>query len=166
MVNYTLLKTLDSAYVFWHIARMDDFLRGIRDRKRELKQQLEQLNAAERAYRAAAKGVRSKPTTSAVLPGLDKATPPKRNTTILPGMKTPTIKQSVMQLLENYPKGLTALQILEKLQQTVRPELQRHVLSPQLSRLRQEDRLSHIGNIWSLSQPTFLKQGGDDNAID
>lgn len=144
---------------------MDDFLKNIRDRKRELKQKLEQLNAAERAYRAAAKGARRKPVATEVLPGFNKVAPPRRNTMVLPGMKTPTIKQSVMRLLESHPNGLTALQILEKLQQTVRPELQRHVLSPQLSRLRQDGHLSHFGNVWSLSQPNVLEQGGDDAAI-
>jgi len=140
---------VDSSSEFCYKVRMDNFLKDLWERKRSLKRQLEQFNAAERAYRAAAK----------VVPKRMKTQKKVRK------LKKMTIKQSVIQILMAHPHGLTARQILEKLRETSRPELPRHVLSPQLSRLLQEGRLTHKGRVWSLPQSDLLELGGDGDAI-
>lgn len=60
----------------------------------------------------------------------------------------PTIKKAVLDVLENYPSGLSALQILAEINERYGTDYPRTSLSPQLSRLKQEEKLSKNGTLW------------------
>lgn len=62
-----------------------------------------------------------------------------------------TIKQDALNVLQKFPSGRSAREILVELNRTVRPELERETLSPQLSRLRRDGKLSYDNGIWSIS---------------
>jgi hypothetical protein len=68
------------------------------------------------------------------------------NTTAVP----PTIKQAVLQVLKHEPAGLTALEILAAINsQFFEHKILRTSLSPQLSRLKDNDRKVTLrGNRW------------------
>ncbi len=65
-----------------------------------------------------------------------------------------TIKNAVLQILEHYPKGLLALDILDKINQRFDLEIVRSSLSPQLTRLKNYDeKIVKHGTIWLLAHP-------------
>ena len=70
-----------------------------------------------------------------------------------PDMGPPlTIKEGVMEVLERItPKGLPAIAILERLKADFDMHYPRTSLSPQLSRLKAEGKISLRGNTWFLS---------------
>lgn len=70
-----------------------------------------------------------------------------------------TIKQDALFVLSKAASGLTAREILNELNRTVRPELERETLSPQLSRLRQAGKLTYDDGIWS------IKDGGANDLL-
>tara|TARA_B100000614_G_scaffold151374_1_gene134212 strand:- start:2710 stop:2970 length:261 start_codon:yes stop_codon:yes gene_type:complete len=60
-----------------------------------------------------------------------------------------TIKEMVLELLaEVFPEGLTALEILERIQARWLPGLERTSLSPQLSRLKNEELIANVEGKW------------------
>lgn len=60
-----------------------------------------------------------------------------------------TIKQAVLQILEPIaPRGLTALSILERLRTQFSMDYPRESLSPQLSRLKGEGKVTLEGGLW------------------
>lgn len=61
-----------------------------------------------------------------------------------------SIKAHIMTLLTEFPSGLPASSILEKLKGDVLPQLVRTSLSPQLSRLKQEGRIEYIDKKWKI----------------
>ncbi|KAB0679531.1 hypothetical protein [Aureimonas leprariae] len=62
-----------------------------------------------------------------------------------------TIKEAAVEILEGHPEGLTALEILDAINDRFGFEYPRTSLSPQLSRLRGENRLVREGMIWRLA---------------
>ena len=63
-----------------------------------------------------------------------------------------TIKQEVLEILAKYPDGIMALEILDEMKAHYRPDLLRETLSPQLSRLKNDDNKVIVENkIWRLS---------------
>jgi hypothetical protein len=64
-----------------------------------------------------------------------------------------TIKRAVMEVLEDHPDGLLALDILGKINERHGSGLVRTSLSPQLSRLKQEGKLKQEGTLWLLAEP-------------
>lgn len=83
--------------------------------------------------------------------------------------KGSTIKEDVINLLEFYGRGVTALNILEDLKKRYnRRNLMRSSLSPQLSRLKQEGKLEYFDKKWILSIYLDAKAGiiGDANDVD
>lgn len=63
-----------------------------------------------------------------------------------------TIKQEVLEILAKHPEGITALEILDEMKAHYRPHLLRETLSPQLSRLKNDDNKVVVENkIWRLS---------------
>jgi predicted nucleic acid-binding Zn-ribbon protein len=63
-----------------------------------------------------------------------------------------TIKQAVLKILEHYPKGLHALDILDKVNQRFDLGIVRTSLSPQLTRLKRDDeKIVNDGPIWRLA---------------
>lgn len=64
-----------------------------------------------------------------------------------------TIKQDILEVLAEFPDGMTALEILEEIKTRYRPSLLRETLSPQLSRLKNNDKKIVVEQkIWRLSE--------------
>ena len=61
---------------------------------------------------------------------------------------SPTIKEAVLQVLDDYPEGLIALDVLARINERFALELVRTSLSPQLSRLKQEGKILNHGSTW------------------
>lgn len=66
--------------------------------------------------------------------------------------RTTTIKDEIIEILHDKPKGMTALEILAEIKQSYRPNLQRETLSPQLSRLKQAGKLISYNKIWRIAR--------------
>ncbi|MBU6525576.1 hypothetical protein OGR47_00900 [Methylocystis sp. MJC1] len=69
-----------------------------------------------------------------------------RKRSIKPG----TIMFDVMAILDGYPQGLTANEILDRINEIRTERVERTSLSPQLSRLRQDGYLELAGSVWRL----------------
>jgi hypothetical protein len=67
--------------------------------------------------------------------------------------QTLTIKEAALKVLADYPNGLTAIEILKEINDRFGMNIVRSSLSPQLSRLKQDDRISQSGMVWSLLPP-------------
>lgn len=117
---------------------MDEFLEYVKKRKGALRKELAELEAAERVYRQS--GARN---VDAMLP-LQFSAPSAR----------PTIQDGVLQLLEEvYPMGLTALEILDRLNRRWwRGELKRTSLSPQITRLKKNRKLVSERGTWRVTK--------------
>lgn len=117
---------------------MDDFLNYVKQRKAVLRKELAELEAAERIYRHSGAGV-------------GNATLPLQ---LSPRIVRPTIKDGVVQLLEEmYPTGLTALEILDRLNRRWwRGELKRTSLSPQITRLKKLGKVVSERGTWKAPQ--------------
>jgi uncharacterized protein (UPF0218 family) len=61
-----------------------------------------------------------------------------------------TIKDAVIRVLVENPPGLTALDILEAINSQFGLGVERTSLSPQLSRLKVDERIKRLGKIWSI----------------
>jgi hypothetical protein len=61
-----------------------------------------------------------------------------------------TIKKAVLDVLRDQPKGLIALDILARVNHRFDLGIVRTSLSPQLSRLKQEGKVTNLGEIWRL----------------
>lgn len=131
---------------------MDEFLEYIRRARAELRKQLEELDVAERVYMDQQKQIDPvlPPPSRLTLPGIqihgtgivggDYLNPPPK-----------TIKDMVLkQLNEEYPGGLTALEILDRIQKRWKPVLERTSLSPQLTRLRASGSIQNDKHKWYL----------------
>ena len=119
---------------------MDNFLEYVKRRKAALRKELEEIEAAERGYRQS--GV-----------GSGDATLPFN----LPvQFVRPTIKEGIIQLLEEvYPMGLTALEILDRLNRRWwRGELKRTSLSPQITRLKNSGGVIGERGTWKVAKKT------------
>ena len=76
---------------------------------------------------------------------------------LVPDVKTPTIKQMVLVVLEGEPNGFTALTILKKINKRYGTNYVRTSLSPQLSRLMQANQIHKRGKRWVLGQSLAQK---------
>jgi len=113
---------------------MDNFLEYVKRRKVALRKELAELEAAERIYRQSGASDQD-----ATLP-----------LNLSPQMPRPTIKEGIVQLLEEvYPMGLTALEILDRLNRRWwRGELKRTSLSPQITRLKNDGKVENERGAW------------------
>jgi ribosomal protein S6 len=59
-----------------------------------------------------------------------------------------TIKEAVMEVLSETNEGMTAVEILDAINKRFRMNYPRTSLSPQLSRLKQEDKIVLEGRVW------------------
>lgn len=107
----------------------DDVLKRLRAAIKRKEAELEELRQAEK-----------------VLSAYNRAYEPKAPPKILEG----SIKAEIMDLLAEFPSGLTANAILAKLQEGALPDLIRTSLSPQLSRLKREGRLEYADKKWKI----------------
>ena len=129
---------------------MDNFLEYVKRRKAALRKELEEIEAAERVYRQS--GV-----------GSGDATLPFN----LPvQFVRPTIKEGIIQLLEEvYPMGLTALEILDRLNRRWwRGELKRTSLSPQITRLKNSGDVIGERGTWKVTNKT-APEGDESSGI-
>ena len=127
------------------LAAMDDFLNYVKHRKVALKKELAELESAERIYRQS--GVGSGGPTLPFASGL-LAT-------------RPTIKEGVVQLLEEiYPIGLTALEVLDRLNRRWwQGKLKRTSLSPQITRLKKDGKIVNERGTWKIASKTAIFPG-------
>lgn len=127
---------------------MTDFLSYLRARKSQLKQEILELEAAERIFLESGAKRQSGG-------GIFASVTASQSSTSSPVPKHPgamTIKQQVKVVLEDAsPEGLSAQEILRQIKKRWTPSLVRTSLSPQLSRLRKERVIFNHNNVWYLS---------------
>jgi hypothetical protein len=66
------------------------------------------------------------------------------------GSPKQTIKEAVLEILAEWPRGLTAVDILREINNRLNTSYVRTSLSPQLSRLKRERKIEQRGIVWSL----------------
>lgn len=71
-----------------------------------------------------------------------------------------TIKEAVIQVLNVAHNGLTASEILEKINEIMGTDYARTSLSPQLSRLKQDGKIELDGQVWRIA-----RSGGQPNVF-
>ncbi len=127
---------------------MADFLNFIRQRRAELRRNLEELDVAERVYRESLAEGESEPSLGELFGDIfNQATAWTERERYRPK----TIKQMILQLLnENYPGGLTALEILDHIRKRWMPTLERTSLSPQITRLKGKNAVTNDKGKWFL----------------
>lgn len=127
------------------LATMDDFFEYVKRRKAAIRKELAELETAERIYKQS---------------GVGGGNPTLPLQTGVPVAK-PTIRESVIQLLEEaHPMGLTALEILDRLNRRWwRGELQRTSLSPQISRLKKDGMVVSERGTWKLPKESAPPEG-------
>ncbi len=129
----------------------NDFIAYVHKRRTELQKELDALAAAEAAYHSstsinvsAAGGVGAQ-----TLPSLTQ----QAHGHTFGGPWPHTIKEMVIQALrEVHPRGLTAMQILEQITERWKPDLRRESLSPQLTRLKNDNLIRNEKRIWKLAE--------------
>jgi hypothetical protein len=62
-----------------------------------------------------------------------------------------TSQDMILEVLENQPAGLSALDILAEINRRWLPDLPRTSLSPQISRLGQKGKVKQVNGLWRLS---------------
>lgn len=139
---------------------MDKFLKFLAEKRARAVERRERADAeiaeidrTEKMYRAS--GAAAQATAHERI-----AQPPEQSVMLIPeavslppGHLSGTIKARVLAILANNPMGLTSSQILNVLQITGLPELERESLSPQLSRLRNADRKIDLNHgVWTLKK--------------
>lgn len=124
---------------------MADFLEYVRRRQAELRKELEDLKIAERVYLSSRPGA---PAPEDVASDLLTAAKNWKNREMI----TPrTVKQMILELLDQtYPGGLTALEILAQIRERWKPDLDRTTLSPQLTRLKRDKKITNDKTRWFL----------------
>jgi hypothetical protein len=139
---------------------MDKFLEHIETQRARLRKQmarlqsdLDKLEFSEKLYRDSGAAAEAKPAARPQSPemhNLNRVLQGLSNTmqTILQG----TIKDRVLATLGQVPDGLTSSQLVDRLRQTGLPTLERESLSPQLSRLRKEEKIDLLNGVWSLKK--------------
>jgi hypothetical protein len=150
----------------------DDFLSFIEVRRTKIRRQIQRLENAlveldksEKLYRMSQKS--DVPKAALDLPsGSGGSAPPpqagvsKISQGLVITLGTTTIKQAVLDLLQEHPDGLTAEDILTKLNAGPLPNLVRSSLSPQLSRLRHIDgAIDFQGGWWRVAKKDDAEGG-------
>ena len=124
-----------------------EFLEYVRRRKAALRKELEELEVAERVFMQARA---DEPVEPSNLSGWEVDHVLPSNVARIVGPRT--VKQMVIQLLdEEYPAGLTALEILDRIKKRWKSNLDRTTLSPQLTRLKKQDSIRNDKTRWFLA---------------
>lgn len=134
---------------------MDTFLKYLDEKRAKRLKQIQRLQAdlaeidkAERLYRASGATGAAPPKSE----GLLFEVPEPSGVVELPhgNALKGTIKDRVLTILGKNPDGLTSSQILNVLQISGLPSLMRESLSPQLSRLKGEEKIVLNHGLWSI----------------
>lgn len=115
---------------------MEDFLKFVGERKAELLRELQELEAAERLYRESRKAQRATESAKEQDQGVEIE------------LKRPSIKEAVMIIIQENPRGLTAREIMLRIRERWDWDIARTSLSPQLSRLGYEQKLINQNSVW------------------
>lgn len=115
---------------------MDDFLEYVKRRKAALRKELADLDSAKRIYEQSGTAIGN----------------PMLPLQVGARIARPTIKEGILQLLkETSPMGLTALEILDRLNRRWwQGELKRTSLSPQITRLKKDGKVIPEHGTWKL----------------
>ncbi len=147
-----------------------DFLTFVESRRTKIRKQIQRLEMAlveldksEKLFRMSEK-VQAKARASGQ-PGLEFDQSAKAPSKIGQGLNVTvgggTIKEAVLALLADFPNGLTADEVLAKLNAGPMPTLARSSLSPQLSRLRHIDgAVAFRDSRWFLGGESSASEGG------
>lgn len=137
--NVARVARLDFGAEKCYILQMSQIRQFIEARREEikeqiaaLKQELRELNLAEGAIK------------SGVVPSRDEGVASSSSRT--------TIKEMVVEVLEDRPNGAEASEIIELIANSFGESIARSSLSPQLSRLKEEGVLSLEGRVWLLQK--------------
>ncbi|MEX2299206.1 MAG: hypothetical protein WD715_17450 [Dongiaceae bacterium] len=121
------------------------FLTYIRRRRAELQRELNELAVAERQF-LRSQSIRAQEPVEPKPIHIDTSTmfqPIQQR-----GASQVTIKEAVVDVLEKHPVGLTALQLLDKINSEFGLNIRRTSLSPQLSRLKREGAIFNDRQLW------------------
>lgn len=120
-------------------------LTELKAREKPLRQELEEVVREIEQLQRAAEGAGIKVegfASIAAKPAMQAAEFPRRS------VPEKTIKEAVLSVLRDFPGGLTALEILNKINAHLGVSYPRTSLSPQLSRLKSDGLLRREGNVW------------------
>lgn len=152
-----------------------DFLAFVESRRTKIRKQIQRLEAAlveldksEKLFRMSEK-MQAKARTSPQ-PRLEfertGMAPSKIGQGLNVAMGGGTIKEAVLALLADFPDGLTAEEVLAKLNAGPMPTLARSSLSPQLSRLRYADgAVTFRDGRWLLGGEGTASEGGTPSSV-
>jgi hypothetical protein len=139
---------------------MDRYLQYIADQKRKERKQIERSTAAlaeldrmERHYiKSGAAGLaihNSSPSPSPQLVFVDQNVVIDTNINrYVGGVFGGTLKERILALLNANPKGLLSQEVLNGLRTMGDPDIKRTSVSPQLTRLKKDGTLRHVGGRW------------------
>lgn len=145
---------------------MDPVIQQLEERRRKARQLIQRGNAElaecdrfERFYRQAVAAKESPPQNDPQLTisGVMNATLEPVTLRASATVRTGTLKERILDLLQRHPEGLVSQEILKALRETGDPNLQRTTISPQLSRLAKDEVLVNQGGVWRLPHSSEAK---------
>ena len=131
------------------LTNMIDFLGYIRKRRAELHKELGELDVAERVYRDS--GVQMVPSQPDLLPEAPRS--------------RVTFKQMVVNILgDMHPHGFTARELIEQIGAHYQIVAKRESLSPQLTRLKNDNLIYNDNGVWKLVKEDAPPEGEASNS--
>jgi hypothetical protein len=124
-------------YIVKRIGELEDSLLPLRHQSKEITAKIDAIEKELADLRAAAKAIGMVNRLPKVPFHVTRRTEPEV-----------TIKEAVMNVLADYPEGLIALDILGKVNERFDLGLVRTSLSPQLTRLKREGKITNHGSVW------------------
>jgi hypothetical protein len=128
-------------FIVERLSQLDAEEGPLRKRLQAISEESEQLRAA-----AAAAGIPVHDGPSEIAKAMEIMRRPQRRS-----IPEKTIKDAVIEVLKAKGSGMTALEILAAINQRFSTDYPRTSLSPQLSRLKAEEKLIREGIVWRLS---------------
>lgn len=150
--DYFLSMNQLKNYIPDRIRKLQDSLLPLREEYRKLEQKIAAAESELADLINAAKAIGIVNGLPAPPRGITRKTPPEK-----------TIKEAALEVLQEFPNGLMALDLLAKINERYGLNLARTSLSPQLSRLKKERKIISKGSIWLLPSPPDLFLHTDKN---
>jgi hypothetical protein len=131
------------------MSKLSDFIpkraRELEELLEPLRHQLYELQEKIRSYEKELNDLHNAAKAIGIVNRIEKPLGVTRRTT-----PKPTIKEAILDVLQDYPDGLIALDLLPKLNDRFSWKIVRETLSPQLSRLKQDGKLLYRDGVWKL----------------
>jgi hypothetical protein len=157
-----MIETLD-LFIIRRSRELDEAAAPLRQQLAEIEEERDKLNRAARAI--GAEGVAAAVVEVVPAEGAPTDQPPQphepepQQAVITRSQRRPnrvstkTMKAAIETILRDFPNGLTALEILPKLNEMLGTDYPRTSLSPQLSRLKTDKLVTLDGSIWKSGPP-------------